>query len=195
MVLKDRVAIVTGGSSGIGRGVALEFAKEGARVVVADLREEPRSGKYHEIGVTTPTVTEIETLGGQGVFVQTDMADEASVRNLVTQAVEAFGGIDVLVNNAGIHIPGNSQDLDVADWDRVVSVNLRGVFMASKFVIPNLKKSMAGRIINIASVHAFGGGAGPAYAPAKAGVVNLTRDMAVEVAKSGVTVNAICSGY
>ena len=194
MLLKDRVAIVTGGSSGIGRGIALEFAREGARVAVADIQEAPKRGKFFETDTTTPTVEEIEKSGSSGIFVQTDIADEAAVRHLVEQTEAHFGGIDILVNNAGIHIPGSSQELSVADWDRVLGINLRGVFLATKFALPYLKKSPAGRIINIASVHAFGGGVGPAYAPAKAGMVNMTRDTTLEVAKDRITVNAICPG-
>ncbi len=126
MLLKDRISIVTGGSSGIGRGIALEFAREGARIVIADIQDTPLQGKYHEI---------------------------------------------------------------------VVGINLRGVFMSTKLAIPHLKKSKFGRIIQIASVHAYGGGAGPAYASAKAAVVNMVRDTALEIGKYGITVNTICPGY
>jgi NAD(P)-dependent dehydrogenase (short-subunit alcohol dehydrogenase family) len=195
MVLKNRAAIVTGGSSGIGRGVAIEFAREGARVVVADLREEPRRGKYHERDARTPTVEEIEKRGGVGQFIQTDVADASQVQRLISQTVERFGGIDILVNNAGIHIPRNTQEMTIDEWDEVISVNLRAVFVATKFAIPYLTKSLHGRIIQIASVHAFGGGSGPAYTAAKAAIVNMARDTALEVGKFGVTVNAICPGY
>ena len=195
MKLEDRVAIVTGGSSGIGRGVAVEFAREGAHVSVADVQEAPKQGKYHDQDVTTPTVVELEGLGRRGLFVQTDMGSEEDVASLVEKTVDTFGRLDIIVNNAGIHIPGDSQTLSVADWDRVVGVNFRGLFLLTKFAVPHLKRSPAGRIINIASVHAFRGGGGPAYAPAKAAVVNLTRDTAVEVAADGVTANTICPGY
>lgn len=195
MKLEDRVAIVTGGSSGIGRGVAVEFAREGGHVSVADVQEAPKQGKYHDQHVTTPTVVELEGLGRRGLFVQTDMGSEEDVANLVEKTVDTFGRLDIIVNNAGIHIPGDSQTLSVADWDRVVGVNFRGLFLLTKFAVPHLKRSPAGRIINIASVHAFRGGGGPAYAPAKAAVVNLTRDTAVEVAADGVTANTICPGY
>jgi NAD(P)-dependent dehydrogenase (short-subunit alcohol dehydrogenase family) len=193
--LKDRVAIVTGASSGIGRAIALLFAREGARVVVADLSEEPRRGKYHEQETRTPTVAEIEAAGGHGVFVRTDVAEETAVRSLIDTTLARFGGLDILVNNAGIHIPGTTQEISIADWDRVVGTNLRGVFLTTKLAIPHLIRSPYGRILHIASVHAFAGGAGPAYAPAKAAVVNLARDTALEVAAHGVTVNAICPGY
>jgi meso-butanediol dehydrogenase / (S,S)-butanediol dehydrogenase / diacetyl reductase len=195
MRLKDRTAIVTGGSSGIGRGIALAFARDGARVVVADVREEPLQGKYHETDVTTPTAAEIERLGGEGLFVRTDMADEDSVRALLEQTVHQFGGLDILVNNAGIYIPGSSQETTLADWDRVMAVNLRGIYVATRLAIPSLRKSTHGRVIHIASVQAFGGGGGPSYAAAKAGLVNLTRDTALEVGRDGITVNAICPGY
>lgn len=195
MLLKDRVAIVTGGSSGIGRGIALEFAHEGARIVVADIQETPLRGKYHETDVTTPTVEEIEKLGAQGMFIQTDVANEAHIAHTIQHTFEHFGGIDILVNNAGIHIPGGAQELSIADWDRVVGVNLRGIFVATKLALPHLKHSQFGRIIQIASVHAYGGGAGPAYAPVKAAVVNMVRDTALEIGQFGITVNAICPGY
>ena len=194
-MLKDRIAIVTGGASGIGRGVAIEFAREGATVVVADIREAPLRGKYHERDVKTPTVEEIEKLGATGTFIQTDVADDSQLERLIQKTVEQFGGLDILVNNAGIHIPGNIETLSIADWDKVVGVDLRAVFVATKFAIPHLKRSRYGRVIQIASVHAYGGGAGPAYAPAKAAVVNMVRDTALELGGYGVTVNTICPGY
>ena len=110
MVLTDRICIVTGGSSGIGRGIALEFAREGARVAVVDRQETPLRGKYHETDTTTPTVSEIENLGAEGLFLQADVADEAQVAHVIQRTLEHFGGLDVLVNNAGIHIPGGAQD-------------------------------------------------------------------------------------
>ena len=195
MLLKDRISIVTGGSSGIGRGIALEFAREGANVVIADKQESPLRGKYHEKDTTIPTVQEIERLGAHGIFIQTDISDESQITQMVQQTVDQFGGVDILVNNAGIHIPGSSQDISIADWDKVVGVNLRGVFMTTKLTIPYLKKSDFGRIIQIASIHAYGGGAGPAYAAAKAAVVNIVKDTALEVGKFGITVNAISPGY
>lgn len=195
MLLKNRISIVTGGSSGIGRGIALEFAREGAIVVIADKQDSPLQGKYHEKHTTTPTVQEIEKLGVQGIFIQTDVSDEYQANQLIQQTVDHFGGVDILVNNAGIHIPGSSQDISVADWDQVIGVNLRGVFLMTKLAVPHLKKSKYGRIIQIASVHAYGGGAGPAYASAKAAVVNMVKDTALEVGNYGITVNAISPGY
>ncbi len=195
MQLKDRICIVTGGSSGIGRGIALEFAREGAIVVIADIQESPIQGKYHQIDVTTPTAKEIEKYCSKGIFIETDVSDITQIENMLKIVIEQFGRLDVLVNNAGIHIPGGSQDISIADWDKVVGVNLRGVFMTTKLAIPFLKESKYGRIIQIASIHAFGGGAGPAYASAKAAVVNMVKDTALEVGKYSITVNAICPGY
>lgn len=195
MLLKDRTAIVTGASSGIGRGIAIELAREGANVVVADVQETPKQGKWHDKDVTTPTAEECAILGAKSLFVKTDTSSETEMRHLIDHTVETFGGLDILVSNAGIHIPGSSQELSVEDWDKVMGINLRGVYLGTRFAIPHLLKSKAGRIINIASVQAFAGGGGPAYAPAKAGVVNLTHDTAVEVGKQGITVNAVCPGY
>ena len=195
MRLKDRIALVTGGSSGIGRGIALEFAREGARIAVVDTQETPRRGKYHETDTITPTLSEIESLGAAGLFLEADVADESQFADALRRTVAHFGGLDILVNNAGIHIPGGMQALTIAEWDRVVGVNLRGVFLATKLALPHLKASRFGRIIQIASVHAYGGGAGPAYAPAKAAVVNMVRDTALEMGQFGITVNAICPGY
>ncbi len=195
MKLKGRVAIVTGGSSGIGRGICIELAREGARVVVSDIVEQPKRGKYHDQNVTTPTVEEVNALGSEGLFVQTDVSEEAAVNHLVDRALDTFGALDILVNNAGIFVVGDSQTLSVDDWDRITGINLRALFLTTRAAVPHLKQSRAGRIINIASVHAFHGGGGPAYAAAKAGVVNLTRDAAVELASQGITANTICPGY
>ena len=176
MLLKNRIALVTGASSGIGRGIALEFAREGAKVVVADIQAEPSRGKYHQQEVFTLTVQEIETLGSAGLFVQIDIADDSAVDSLIQQTIDRFGQLDILVNNAGIYIPGNSQELSMEDWQRVTNVNYRGLYVISKYSVELLKRSSAGRNINIASIQAFHGGGGPAYAAGKAGVVNLTRD-------------------
>ena len=195
MRLIGRVALVTGGSSGIGRGICLELAREGATVAVVDVRETPKQGKYHDTESMAPTANAIITDGGKAKFFEVDMANSDAVKQLILDCVAHFGRLDILVNNAGIHIPGDSQSLDIGDWDLVMGVNLRGPFVSTKWAVPHLKKSTAGRIIHIASVHAFAGGGGPVYPLAKAGLVNLTRDSAVELAPFGVTVNSICPGY
>lgn len=194
--LEERVAIVTGGSSGIGRGIALEFAREGAKVVVADLRENPKRGKYFETDAAPPTVAVIDEMGMEGLFVQADVGQEEAAAEIVDATVNRFGSLDILVNNAGIHIPGNSQEISLADWDRVQAVNLRGIFLMVKASIPLIKKSAYGRIINISSIHAFAGcDIAPPYSASKAGLVNLSRAIALEVAERNVTVNTICPGY
>ena len=194
-VLANRVSIVTGGSSGIGRGIAVEFAREGAAVVVADVQEAPKVGKYYDTDLKTTTLAEIEQIGGQGLFLPTDVAKESQLENLIAQTVDRFGGLDILVNNVGIHIPGDIETLSIQDWDRVTRTNYRSVFVACKYAATYLNRSAAGRVINIASVQAFHGGGGPAYPGSKAAVVNFTRDLAIQLAQHGTTVNAICPGF
>jgi meso-butanediol dehydrogenase/(S,S)-butanediol dehydrogenase/diacetyl reductase len=193
--LENRVAIVTGAGSGIGRAVAIAFADAGARVAVADLRREPKVGRYHDIEPQAPTDQVILEAGGEALFVGTDVTDDSQVEALISATVARFGGVDILVNNAGVHVPGGIEALSIEDWDRVTRTNFRSLFVATRTALPHLKRSPYGRVIHMASVHAFGGGGGPAYAPAKAGVVNMARDTALEVAKYGITVNAICPGY
>ena len=192
--LNGRVAIVTGGSSGIGRGIALELVKEGASVVIADVREAPLQGQLFETDTVTPTVTEIEAVGGEGLFVQTDVTSEEAIKNVVRRTIDRFGQIDIVVNNAGVGDFGGIAEITMRDWDRIVGINLKSNVMLIQRALPHLQVSPAGRIINIASVNAFRGGLGPAYTASKAGVVNLTRDVAVELGPAGITVNAICPG-
>jgi NAD(P)-dependent dehydrogenase (short-subunit alcohol dehydrogenase family) len=189
------VAIVTGASSGIGRGIARRLAADGFDVVVGDVRRAPKQGEHFETDVTTPTDRlVVDEHGVDARYVETDTGDPGDVEALVAETVEAFGRLDVLVNNAGILIPGGSQAVSREDWQRVVDVNQTGYFLAAKHAIPHLVESSRGRIVNVSSVNARFGGAGPAYASTKAAVVNLTRDLAVEVADEGVTVNAVLPG-
>lgn len=192
--LQDRVAIVTGASSGIGRGIALELAREGARIVVADLQEQPKQGSLYEQGTATTTATEVERLGSEAHFVCADVSDASDVKGLVAECVGRFGRLDILVNNAGIGSGGPTQTLAEADWDRVIDVNVKGVLLTSQASLPHLRESPAGRIINIASVNAYRGGLGPDYTASKAAVANMTRDVAVEIGANGVTANSISPG-
>jgi NAD(P)-dependent dehydrogenase (short-subunit alcohol dehydrogenase family) len=191
----DRTVIVTGASSGIGRAIAIEFANQGATVVCASRSNEPRQGEVHHSNVTRPTESYIsEETPGNGRFISTDVSDINAVRALMDATVERYGGIDVLVNNAGIYIPGDSQSTSIRDWEQLLSVDLNGTFYCAKYAIPHLKSS-SGTLLNISSVNAHEGGAGPAYAAAKAAVVNLTRDLAVELGEYSVNVNCISPGY
>lgn len=195
MTSDNQVAVVTGAASGIGRGIAERLAGDGLNVVVADRQRAPKQGKHYDTDVTTSTDELVESeYGVDSLFVETDVADEAAVEHLVAETTETFGRLDVLVNNAGILIPGTTQEVSSDDWQCVVDVNLTGYFLTAKHAIPYLSQSPQGRIVNISSVNAYFGGAGPAYAATKAAIVNLTRDLAVEVAEAGVTVNVVLPG-
>ncbi len=187
--------IVTGGASGIGRGIALSFADAGANVVVADVERDPKQGERYETDATTPT-DELVNAGhdGEAIYVETDVSDPDSVESMVDAALEEYSRIDVLVNNAGVYVPGDSQEISVEDWETVIGVDLDGAFYCAKFAIPHLKET-SGAILNVGSVNSQEGGAGPPYASAKAAVVNLTRDLAVELGEHEVNVNAICPGF
>jgi NAD(P)-dependent dehydrogenase (short-subunit alcohol dehydrogenase family) len=192
MDLTDRTALVTGAAAGIGRGIAIELARGGADVVVADVREEPKLEAERERGRTADVISE---MGGEAEHVECDVGDESAVEATVAATTERFGGLDVLVNNAGISVKGAVHELDRADWDRAVDVNLTGVYLGTKHAAPHLRESDAGRVINLASTAAFEGGPRAAgYCATKAGVVNLTRQMAVDYGPDGVTVNALCPG-
>ncbi|WP_436935182.1 SDR family NAD(P)-dependent oxidoreductase [Halovenus marina] len=191
----DQTVIVTGASSGIGRRIAQRFGTEGANVVCASRSNEPHRGKHHDTDVSVPTEQWIdEETEGSALFVSTDVSDPDQVRNLVEETVETYGRIDVLVNNAGIFIEGDSQSTTVEEWDTLMGVDLDGTFYCCKFAIPHLK-DVEGAIVNIASVNATEGGTGPAYAAAQAGRVNLTRDLAVELGEHNVNVNSVSPGY
>ncbi|MFC7323689.1 SDR family NAD(P)-dependent oxidoreductase [Halorubrum rutilum] len=191
----DRTVVVTGAASGIGRGIARRFGDEGANVVVADIQREPKQGARYDSDVTTPTdVVITEETSGEATYVETDVSDADSVAAMVEKAVETYSGIDVLVNNAGIQIAGDSQSTSVQEWQRSIDIDLSGAFYCAKFAVPHLVERQ-GQIINIGSVRGFEGGGGPPYAAAKGGVVNMTRDLAIELGEDGVRVNCINPGY
>ena len=195
MLLAGRTALVTGASSGIGRSIAIEFTREGANVSIVDVQESPKRGKYHEQDVTTTTAHEVELVGGKAQFHETDVADAEELSRAIEATAESFGSLDILVNNAGIHFPGGFEDMAVESWDRIIAVNLRAAYIAIRTAVPHLKRSLCGRIIQIGSIHGYGGGLGPAYPATKAGVTNMIRDAAVELGRYGITANTIWPGY
>jgi NAD(P)-dependent dehydrogenase (short-subunit alcohol dehydrogenase family) len=183
--LEGRVAIVTGAGQGIGHGVALCLAQAGAWVVAADA--------VH--ARAAQTAADIRTLGGQALGVQTDVTQADSVSSLVYSTLTHFGKIDILVNNAGVVVVKPIAEQTEADWDRVLDVNLKGVFLCCHRVVQEMVKQRSGAIVNIASIAAFHYTVPHVpYAASKAGVVAITRDLAYEVARHGVRVNAIAPG-
>jgi 3-oxoacyl-[acyl-carrier protein] reductase len=184
--LAGRVALITGAASGIGAGIAVAFAREGADIVLADLSEESKAA---------PVLAGIAAHGRQALFLRADVADAESVQNMADRAVERFGRVDILVNNAGIFTQSLLEDLPVEDWDRVLGVNLRGVFLCTRALLPQMLERRNGRVINIASQLGQIGGVEVAhYSASKAGVIGLTKSLAREVASRGVLVNAIAPG-
>jgi NAD(P)-dependent dehydrogenase (short-subunit alcohol dehydrogenase family) len=184
--LEGRVAVVTGAASGIGKGIAIAFAREGARIVVAD-----RSGETEAAAV----LAAIAELGGEAIFVPTDVSDETSVNEMAGKAIERFGRVDILVNNAGIFSESLLENMPVAEWDRVVGINLRGTFLCSRALVGQMLDRGDGRIINIASqLGQIGGVSAAHYVASKAGVIGLTKALAREVSHRGVLVNAIAPG-
>ncbi|MBC6935840.1 MAG: SDR family NAD(P)-dependent oxidoreductase [Chloroflexi bacterium] len=185
MRLKDRVAIVTGAAKGIGWGIATVLAKEGAKVVVVDWDEQDGP----------KTAAEIRDGGGDASFVKCDVSDEDQVKAMVQAALDQYGRIDILVNNAGIGVYKTITDATSEDWDRCLGVNLKGVFLCSKYAIPHMQKIGKGAIVNISSVHAYANvnGTSP-YAASKGGVTALTRAMAMDYSPT-IRVNAIAPGW
>lgn len=184
--LAGRTAIVTGGARGIGRGIAEAYAIEGADVAVADIATSEQA---------TPVLEAIQHAGRKALYVRTDVSDEQQVRALVDATLNAFGHIDILVNNAGIFTQSLVEDLAVADWDRVLNVNLRGTFLCTRFILPHMLEQGWGRIINIASQLGYLGGSEVAhYCASKGGVIAFTKALAREVATRNVLVNGIAPG-
>ncbi len=187
MELKDKVAVVTGSGRGIGEGIALVLAREGARLVIVDMNLDDANG----------VVKKIAAKGGKAIAIRTDISKKIEVGAMVAETVKQFGTVDILVNNAGIEGPPTLvKDLPEAQWDRVLAINLKGTFLCCQAVLPPMMAQKKGKIVNIASTAAirmtFFGSAD--YTVSKHGVAGLTQHLAWELADSNITVNAVCPG-
>ena len=186
VLLSNRVAIITGGARGIGKGIALKFAEEGCSIIISDiLIEEAKS-----------TLEELLNKGREGVFVKCDVSNSGQVQSMIDQVISKFGRVDILVNNAGIGgTPKSITEKTEEEWDRLLAINLKGMFLCCKAVVPHMKEKRYGKIINLSSLGAI---APPApnidYSSAKSGVLGLTLDLALELAPFNICVNAILPG-
>lgn len=183
--IDGKVAIVTGGAQGIGQGICLRLAEEGAKVAIFDVN----------LDRAKETAQEIEKSGGMASAIKVDITKSGEVEAAVKQAISKFGKVDILVNNAGISLVSKVADMTEEMWDRVQTVNLKGVFLCSRAVVPHMKERKYGKIVNIASVLALRGSSYYAhYGASKAGVVGLTQGMAVELGRHNINVNAVGPG-
>lgn len=184
--LESRVAVVTGAASGIGEGIAIAFAREGASVIVADRAAEAEASTVLEA---------IRSHGVEALYLQTDVSDENSVQDMARAALAHFGHVDILVNNAGIFTESLIENMTVSDWDRVVNTNLRGTFLCTRALLNQMLDRGYGRVINIASqLGQIGGASVGHYSASKAGVIGFTKALAREVSRRGVLVNAVAPG-
>lgn len=183
--LSGKVAIVTGAGSGIGQAIAKVFAQEKAKVLVADFN----------IDGGQDTVSQITAAGRDAVFCQTDVSQSDQVKKMVDTAIKNFGRVDILVNNAGVYLPNDILNLSEEEWQKTIDIDLKGVYLGAKFALPQMIKQGKGKIINIASIAGIVGFRGSAvYCAAKGGVVNLTREMALDYGSQKININAIAPG-
>lgn len=185
-MLKEKVAIVTGGASGIGRATALLFARESAKVAVADY--DPGGGQE--------TLEMVESEGGDAIFIETDVSKPEDVERMVKDTVVTYGRLDVLFNNAGVGETAKVTEASLEHWERVLAINLRGVFLGCKYAIPEMIKNGGGSIINNASILAeVGFSEAAAYSASKHGIVGLTQTIAIDYAAEGIRANTVCPGF
>lgn len=186
MQLQDKVAIITGAATGIGRATALLFAKEGASVVVVDINEDDAQR----------TVVDIEDKGGSARFVQTDVSEAEDVQALMERSAEEMGGIDVIVNNAGAQRSGAVTEFEESEWDLLMRVNPRSCFLAAKYGVPHLRERGGGSIVNVSSLAGLKGGPGmTAYSASKGAIIAFTRALAEELAPDNIRANSVCPGW
>ena len=185
MRLKDKVAIVTGSSKGVGEGIARVFSQEGAKVVVVCRTEDAGRKMAEELGADE----------GRAIFVKTDVTNSKAIRNMIDTTLKTFGKLDILTNNAGYHISKNVEETSEEEWEFIINTNLRSTFLCSKYAIPHLRKTK-GNIINISSMVGLVGqpNAG-AYSATKGGQIAMSKGMAIDFAQDGIRVNVICPGW
>jgi NAD(P)-dependent dehydrogenase (short-subunit alcohol dehydrogenase family) len=183
MILINKVAVITGAKSGIGLATAKRFALEGARVILSDIR------------MANKETERIKHNGGEAFFFQVDVSKAQEVESLFEEAINKYGRLDILVNNAGIELAKNIPETSIEEWDHLMDVNLKSVFLCSKAAIPIMKRQRTGVIVNVASeLGLVGGSEMAAYCASKGGVVQLTRAMAIDHASDHIRVNCVCPG-